>query len=613
MHITRVQIEEGFLDGLDVSFTPGLNAIIGARGTGKTSLIEIIRFCLDVTSTSAETTRKSKDHALSILGSGQVTVTIADNEQLILVTRTAMDDVPRATSNYRKPVIFSQTEIETVGLEATGRLRLLDGFVKLKQDTDLDERDIISECRNLTRQVESCRREIDELEQTQKGLPSLHEELKKIAYAEQEVSKSSLALQEKAQHLNQRSNEISNISVVLQQVNRLRDGVAGWSHEVKKSAEYSLPDDLDSALTASIAPSALPLVQKIKEMRKRMNAELGNVIATYHELDAIVKKCTADKIAQEDVARQLRIEIEGVQSGSGAVLRKGQELRENIAKLESITAYLTQRKDMLKALIDRRAIALDQLDTIRSARFQARQEAANWLNKLVGPNIRVSIYRNGQVKKFSASISESLRGSGLRYAEVADDIAENLSPRALMEAVDNFDTEAIADAANITLDRASRILSHLKGCDLGELCTINIEDEVSLQLLDGTDYKDISELSTGQRCTVVLPLILSHMNRMLIVDQPEDHIDNAFIAETLIKVIVSRGGKGQIIFSTHNPNIPVLGNADMVLHLGSDGRRGFRMSAGPLQEQDIVSAISTVMEGGAAAFSKRAEFYNGNS
>jgi hypothetical protein len=96
---------------------------------------------------------------------------------------------------------------------------------------------------------------------------------------------------------------------------------------------------------------------------------------------------------------------------------------------------------------------------------------------------------------------------------------------------------------------------------------------------------------------------------MLIVDQPEDHIDNAFIAETLIKVILSRGEQGQTIFSTHNPNIPVLGDADLVLHLGSDGRRGFRLSSGPLDEVSIVNAISTVMEGGAKAFSQRARFY----
>ncbi|WP_346266419.1 hypothetical protein, partial [Pseudomonas palleroniana] len=84
-----------------------------------------------------------------------------------------------------------------------------------------------------------------------------------------------------------------------------------------------------------------------------------------------------------------------------------------------------------------------------------------------------------------------------------------------------------------TPDRASRILSHLKTCEMGNLSTTPIEDEVSLRLLDGGYYKDVSELSTGQRCTVVLPLVLAHMNRMLIVDQPEDHIDNAFIADTL--------------------------------------------------------------------------------
>lgn len=613
MYIQRVQVDEGFLDGLDIAFTSGLNAIIGSRGTGKTSLIELIRFCLDVASTTTETTRRSKDHALSILGSGQVTVTLVDNDKTILVSRTATDEVPRATSVYQKPVIFSQTEIETVGLEAAGRLRLLDGFVRAKQDSDVVERDVIAECRSLTRQIESCRKEIDDLEQAQKALPDLQVELTKTAQAEQEVSKTSLDLQAKTQLLSQRSNEISGISVILQHVSRLKDSVAGWSHEVKKGVDFGLPSDVDADLAAKVTTNILDINMRIRGVKERLGSELTEVISIYHELDKIVKKCTADKVIQEDIARQLRVEVDGIQAGSGAVLRKGQELREQIAKLDSITAYLGQRKIFIQGLIDKRAAALDQLDEIRTSRYKARYEASDSLNKLVGPSIRVSVFRNGQVKKFAASISESLRGSGLRYAEVAESLANNLSPRALLEAVDDFDANTIADAANITADRASRLLSHLKGCDLGEICTINIEDEVSLQLLDGTDYKDISDLSTGQRCTVVLPLILSHMNRMLIVDQPEDHIDNAFIAKTLIKVIVSRGGQGQIIFSTHNPNIPVLGNADMVLHLGSDGRRGFRISSGPLHEREIVSAISTVMEGGAEAFSKRATFYSGNS
>src|SRR5208337_1390523 len=70
MYIERVQIEEGFLDGLDVTFVPGLDVIIGARGTGKTSLIELIRFCLGVKGYTTESARRSVDHALSVLGSG---------------------------------------------------------------------------------------------------------------------------------------------------------------------------------------------------------------------------------------------------------------------------------------------------------------------------------------------------------------------------------------------------------------------------------------------------------------------------------------------------------------------------------------------------------------
>lgn len=613
MYIQRVQIEEGFLDGLDINFNSGLNAIIGARGTGKTSLIEIIRFCLDVPSTTAETTRKSRDHALSVLGSGQVTVTLQDGEQTIIVSRTANDTVPRATGHYRKPVIFSQTEIETVGLEAVGRLRLIDGFVRSKPETDSQERELVSECRTLTQQVDACRREIDELEQTQKALPELQNELKKISLAEQEVAKTSEVLLQKTGLLSVQTNSISNLGVFIEQMTRLKTNVAAWTHEIKKASEGGPAFEFESDIEKNYLSIVQPVAQKIKGIKSRLQAELTEAISVYHEIDGVLKTYSAQKIGFEEGTRQLRQEVENIQSGSGSVLRRGQELRESIAKLESVNNFIAVRKSFLSDLIYKRSDALDRLDSIRNARFQARSTAADWLNTVVGPNIKVAVYRNGQVKGFASAITESLRGSGLKYGDIVDQLAANISPRALLEAVDNFDVELIEESAGISTDRASRILAHLKSCELGDLCTINVEDEASLQLLDGAGYKDITELSTGQRCTVVLPLILSHMSRILIVDQPEDHIDNAFIAETLIKVIVSRGDSGQIIFSTHNPNIPVLGNADMVIHLGSDGRRGFRLSSGPLSDVSIVSAISTVMEGGARAFSRRAEFYGEHS
>jgi Fe-S cluster assembly ATPase SufC len=79
VHIERVRVEAGFLDGLDLRLVRGLNVVIGARGTGKTSLIELIRFCLNVKGHTAESNQQSLDHALSILDFGEVTVDIDDD------------------------------------------------------------------------------------------------------------------------------------------------------------------------------------------------------------------------------------------------------------------------------------------------------------------------------------------------------------------------------------------------------------------------------------------------------------------------------------------------------------------------------------------------------
>ena len=101
MYIERIQIEEGFLNGFDVYLRAGLNVLIGARGTGKTSLIELVRFCLDVPGYTPESTRRSRDHALSVLGSGQITLTLVDGARRVTVSRAASDAAPRASGANR--------------------------------------------------------------------------------------------------------------------------------------------------------------------------------------------------------------------------------------------------------------------------------------------------------------------------------------------------------------------------------------------------------------------------------------------------------------------------------------------------------------------------------
>ena len=77
MIIERIQVDGGFLDNLDLKLASGLNVIIGGRGTGKTSIIELLRFCLNIPAQTSEAGRQSVDHALSVLRDGRVPVRTA--------------------------------------------------------------------------------------------------------------------------------------------------------------------------------------------------------------------------------------------------------------------------------------------------------------------------------------------------------------------------------------------------------------------------------------------------------------------------------------------------------------------------------------------------------
>ncbi|MFP3559275.1 AAA family ATPase [Paraburkholderia sp. SIMBA_049] len=604
MYIERVQVEEGFLGGLDVQFCPGLNVVIGARGTGKTSLIELIRFCLDVPGNTNEVTRKSREHALSILGPGQVTVTLVSGGQRTVVSRTASDELPRSTGPFAKPIVFSQTEIETIGLEPQGRLRLVDSFMTTTSSDNAEEKRAIADIASLTAECLRVRKDIEELERALQEAPSVNSELAQNAELEANVAKASSVLQSKADQLKAISEILSAGVVKEANLERAKKEITSWHGAIKAAYEFALSDQ---EMLGTEIPS---LASENATTREILRQALQSSYNAYAKIDERLKAVNAERLVNEQTARGLRQEVDSHQAGAGQIMRKGQELRAKKATLDSIVGLCAERRNLSAALVQKRSEALGRLEQVRTARHMSREKISNSLNDALRPNIRTSVLRNGQQSNFTSLISDLLRGSGIRYGDVAPALSARLSPRSLLEAVDDFDVDLVVDAVGISVERASRVLSHLRTLDLSSLASIDIEDEVTLQLLDGTDYKDIATLSTGQRCTVVLPLILAHRDKVLIVDQPEDHIDNAFIAGTLIKSLLMRDVGSQILFSTHNPNIPVLGNADRVIHLGSDGRQGFVLAAGPLNDGRIVDAISNVMEGGAAAFEKRASFYD---
>lgn len=605
MIIERIQIEEGFLNGFDIWPRPGLNVVIGARGTGKTSLIELIRFCLGVEGYTPETTKRSREHALSVLGSGQVTLTLVGDGRRVTVSRSANDLAPRASGSFLAPIVLSQTEIETVGLQSGGRLRLLDGFIDDQRLASSTETEAIASVRSLTAEATTIRADIEQLDQQLAEMPSILEQINQVAPQEQQLAALSVETNTKTAQLNLLSSTIAVKGVAAEAARRFGNEVSRWRSSLSGSGEMSY-----DTWPANAGGDPLgELRARVGKVHEYIRYSLQELSAIESATAVLASQVTVEKMSFEDQARNLRQEIEALQSGAGEIVRRGQLLRERKAHLESLMAVRQSRIASIQNVIARRNEALDALEAIRSVRFEARREAATRLNRVLGPRIRIDVMRGGQAEGFASALTEALRGSGLRYNDLVSTLARRISPRELLEAVNNDDFDLIATRGSMTIDRAAKVVVALKDADLGSIATVPVEDYVTFSLMDGPDYKDIAELSTGQRCTVILPLVLRHMERLLIVDQPEDHIDNAFIADTLIKSILARPATGQLLFSTHNANVPVLGSADFVVQLGSDGRRGFPLAYGALADAPIVHAITSVMEGGAAAFRQRANFY----
>lgn len=143
-----------------------------------------------------------------------------------------------------------------------------------------------------------------------------------------------------------------------------------------------------------------------------------------------------------------------------------------------------------------------------------------------------------------------------------------------------------------------------------------IFDDIPVVLLNdrpkdsGSTLRPLGELSPGQRCSAVLPILLLNGHAPLIIDQPEDNLDNRLIRQVIVNVLGSIKLRRQVIVATHNPNIPVLGDAEQTIVLAAiDEKQSKIKGCGNLDEAPIISAITEIMEGGREAFQYRQAIY----
>jgi DNA repair exonuclease SbcCD ATPase subunit len=608
VEIERLQIEGGFLDGVDVKFAHGLNVIIGARGTGKTSVIELLRFALGVPNHTLEASRGSEEHAAAVLDDGEVTVQVGDLFNSITVSRVADQAEPQSGGFYERPLIFSQTEIESIGLSENGRLSLLDGFLLNASDLAADEAAAVAAIKSIFKEIRSIEAERSSLAAGLDGLSALKEQIKTLEKQEAHHQAASSGLAEK-QRLLASINEVVTSAVV-------REGVLGRFAELATN----WVSGLNNLVTDDFGPEewdSLDGPDPLAGMRSQYLAAVsearsleGKFTRLINQANAERAKLIAERLESEAKSRSLRAEVEKSTAGAGAISRQLSQLRTQVGQLNSKSKVVADRDQRIRQLRIRRDERIKALDAVRLDRFKRRSKVAAQLSKALAPQVKITVERYGQYAEYIKALTEALRGSGMRYTDLVASIVQSVDPHGLLQFLDANDFEGLAEVSGIPKDRAARLLGHLREIGASEIVTVSIEDNVRLSLLDGVDFKDVEVLSAGQRCTVILSIVLQHTSKTLVIDQPEDHLDNAYIATTVIKAIRSRKGRGQLIISTHNANIPVLGGADQVIEMTSDGRNGYVQVCEKLTNPKAIDAITNVMEGGREAFIHRATFYD---
>lgn len=155
------------------------------------------------------------------------------------------------------------------------------------------------------------------------------------------------------------------------------------------------------------------------------------------------------------------------------------------------------------------------------------------------------------------------------------------------------------------------LVKSMKDSQLDEIDLLVPEDEIEIEYKPSGSgsFKKLSSASAGQKTTAILTLILSQGDVPLILDQPEDDLDNRLVYELIVDRLRQAKENRQIIVVTHNANIPVNGDSEYIISMDSESKKLSVCQEGTIEQISIKKEICDIMEGGEQAFKMRSEKY----
>lgn len=616
--LVNVKITGGFLAGAELDFADGLNCLIGGRGTGKTTMLEFLRFGLGLMpdpKISQPRYRAIDGLVKANLGGGRVAIELRTKTGMRYTAERSAAEAVQVLNEVGKAVpvsldrdqifgadVFSQNEIEEIASNPAAQLSVLDRFVEV--EAAALARELESLRRQLGQTTVELRRldvEIEDFAARASELPVIEERLKGVALAGgPDAAKLNGAHAGKAA----RDREAQ----VVDQIASAAHRAAGETSATVSSFQSTLEAQLDASVRSGPNRDLFtPLEADVRTLELALQAASRSVASAVASLETSLgrhRSAIAERHAvQEATYRKLvsESEVEGGRATERAALQQAHAEASGAAKQCEVKT--AQRNGVLV----KRNELLGKLSELRDRRFAARKTVADRLTQQFS-SIRVSITQAADAKEYRELIAKALKGLSLKQNVVAERLAQAFLPTELARAVMTGNADVISERASCDEERAQRVVAALRDeGNVYEIEAVDLEDVPCIELLDGDKYKESPNLSTGQRCTTILPILLVQSERPLLIDQPEDNLDNAFIYDTIVKALRTVKGARQVIFVTHNPNIPVLGEAERVFVLESDGHQARLRRCGSVDE--CKDDVEMILEGGREAFLQRKQRY----
>jgi hypothetical protein len=452
--------------------------------------------------------------------------------------------------------------------------------------------------------IRTARRTIDDLTEQIEELADVRGRLSALAPSDRESAEDFVQLS-RQQQLDQR--ELTKLDSAERDLKSLGDTLERLRREAKtafaarlteeQSANANTTRRYDKLLAASMAP-----VEK----------HLSSIQTKIHEAQGILAQ-----------ARQSVGEVHTSHSGDLARLaalnqaaseqaRVRASLEQQVAKLEELERQRGELHVELENLLEQRKSLRTDHILMRDQISATRDEVASELQHEAGERVRIRVMRNADHMSYQEMLVDGLKGARVRNQNEILATLMRLRPEQLAQLIQSNDFDSFEELTHFGAERSRKILDAFReSVDPLALEITAIEDRIAIELnvaaAGPPHFKDASDLSRGQKCTALLPILLARRDNPLIIDQPEDNLDNHFIFETVVNAVQRMKKRRQMIFITHNANIPVLAEAELVLVMSSDGRVGGIEKSGTVDE--CREQIIELLEGGREAFELRSRRY----